>query len=208
MKKGKVSLIFVLAILFIFPSCYPENEIFLEETDTVYTTHLPGTDFNSMKYFILNDSVLRMDTADYFGNSQYDNLIFTRFKENMMKRGFEQVSEQNANQVDFVVYISDVSYLDITYYWARLPYGYLYPNLSEQESNAFYPLPPPTNIMVGARASYMIDILDYNDQDVSDTTYVLWRGLTHGVQSSSMNSRIANNIDQMFYQSPNLKSLK
>lgn len=208
MYKSGVLLINLMVSFLIFTSCYPDNEIYPEETDTVYTTYLPGTDFDSMKYYLLVDSVLRLDSNDFFSNSQYDDLIISRFENNMNKRGFENVAENDSNQIDFMIVITDISQLDITYYWSWLPYGYLYPTYTNGELNAFYPLPSPTNIVVSARTGFLVDILEYDYQQSSDTTKVIWRGISRGAQTQFMDTRIKSNIDRMFLQSPNLKSLK
>jgi hypothetical protein len=199
--------IFLLGGL-ILTACYPDNEIYPEETDTVYTTYLPGTDFSQMKYFVMVDSILRRDTnLKWFGNEQYDDLIMARYQQNLELRGFKNAEGIDTVDVDFMVVISDISSLDITYYWSYLPYGYLYPDYNNASFNAFFPLPPPSNIIVNAKTGLLVDILAYEEQ-VSDTTKVYWRAITNGAQTTFMETRLKTNIDKMFIQSPNLKSLK
>lgn len=206
MSKYNSVILSVFVLIVLLTSCYPDNEIYPEETDTVYTTYLPGTNFNEMKYYLIVDSVLRMDSEDLFGSMQFDDLILNRLEQNLQARGYENASGNDS--VDFMVVVTDLSRLDITYYWAWLPYGYLYPNYSNEDMNAYYPLPPPTNILVNAGSGILVDILEYNDVAVNDTTLVYWRGITNGVQSQYMETRMRSNIDRMFFQSPNLKSLK
>lgn len=140
------------------------------------------------------------------GNSEYDELILRHFEENLKLRGFENAKGQDSSEVDFLVLVTDISHIDITYYWAWFPYGYLYPDFQDDDLNAFYPLPPPTSIIVGARSGIMVDLLDFNYEETKDTSVVYWRGLNYGVFSHNMDSRIKSNIDRMFFQSPNLKS--
>jgi len=208
MSKYNTIIVSVFALIIFMTSCYPDDEIYPEETDTVYTTYLPGTNFNDMKYYLIVDSVFRMDSAGLFGNNQYDELIINRLEQNLQARGYENASGQDSSEVDFMVVVTDISRLDITYYWSWLPYGYLYPDYSDETMNAYYPLPPPTNVLVGAKTGMLIDILEYNYENPSDTTHVYWRGVSNGVQTQSMEWRITSNIDRMFFQSPNLKSLK
>jgi len=198
----------IIVLIFFMASCYPDNEIYPEETDTVYTTHLPGTNFNNMKYYLLVDSILRMDSAGLFGNNQYDEMILSRIEQNLNSRGFENAKDQDSSKVDFRVVVTDISRLDITYYWSWLPYGYLFPDYTNEDMNAFYPLPPPTNVLIGARSGILVDLIDYQYHTTKDTSNVYWRGVSNGVQTKFMESRIVSNIDRMFLQSPNLKSLK
>lgn len=208
MRKYSSIFLSVFALIILMTSCYPDNDIFPEETDTVYTTYLPGTNFNNMKYYLIVDSVFRIDSVGLFGNNQYDELILSRLEQNLQARGYEKANGQDSSKVDFMVVVTDVSQLDITYYWSWLPYGYLYPNYTNEAINAYYPLPPPTNILVGARTGILVDILEYNYKNSTDTTNVYWRGLSNGIQTQYMETRITSNIDRMFFQSPNLKSLK
>lgn len=206
MNKYRI-LILILAIpIIVFTSCYPDNKITPEETDTVYTNWLPGTEFGEMKYYLIVDSVLRYDSSDLFGNSQYDELILSCFEENLESRGFKNAAGQDSSLVDFLVLITDVSHMDITYYWSWFPYGYLYPGFYDEDLNAFYPLPPPTSIVIGTRSGILADLIEYNYQQTMDTSAVYWRGLSNGVLTDGMDSRIKSNIDRMFIQSPNLKS--
>lgn len=189
-------------------ACYPDYEIYPEETDTVYTTYLPGTDFSEMKYYLMVDSILRRDTnLSWFGNDQYDDLILTRLKQNLELRGFKDAGGMDTVDIDFKVVITDISSLDIAYYWAYLPYGYLYADYMNEDMNAFFPLPPPDHIFVNAKTGLLVDLISY-EEPVSDTSEVYWRAITNGAQTSYMEARLKANIDKMFFQSPHLKSFK
>ncbi len=202
-----IAMIFLMGSI-LLSACYPDHEIYPEETDTVYTTYLPGTDFSEMKYFVMVDSILRLDSyLNNFGNEQYDDLILSRFKQNLERRGYKDAAGIDTVDIDFKVVITDVSGLDITYYWAYLPYGYLYTGYFDDDLNAYFPLPPPDQILVQAKTGLLVDFLNYQEP-ISDTSEVYWRALTNGAQSTFMEARIQLNIDKMFIQSPNLKSFK
>lgn len=192
----------------ILQGCYPDQEIFPEETDTVYTTYLPGTPFYDLEYYMINDEILRSDTTDFLGNNQYDASILSRVELNLNSRGFKKAVNQDSSLIDFFVIVSDLSRIDIAYYWHYIPYGYLYPNSNDFDNNAFYPLPPPDNISVMAVNGLLIDFIYNEYQTEQDSSKVIWRGMTNGIHQSNMEERIIYNIDKMFFQSPYLKSNK
>lgn len=201
--------IYYLLILILLNACYPDSAIYPEETDIVYTNYASGVDFQGIKYYTMHDSVLRISeeakSIPYF--SDYDDLLINHFETNLQKRGYVKVDEQDSIPADIVIVISDLSYIQVNYYWNYIPYGYFYPQYYNEDMNAFYSLPHPSSVLVSSSSYIMVDMLEYISPSVADTAQVYWRGISNGVLTSNMEARLINNIDRMFVQSPYLKPL-
>lgn len=201
--------IYYLFILLLLNACYPDSIIYPEETDIVYTNYSSGVDFQSIKYYKMPDSVMRISeeaqSNTYF--SDYDDLLINHFAANLQKRGYVRVGEQDSIPADIVIIISDLSYIQVNYYWNYIPYGYFYPQYYNEDMNAFYSLPPPSGVLVSSSSYIMVDMLENISSNATDTAQVYWRGISNGVLRSNMEARLINNIDRMFVQSPYLKPL-
>lgn len=204
-----IKYIYLVFILLFFNACYPDSSIYPEETDLVYTNFGPGVDFTNIKYYKMHDSVLRISEEGekdrYF--SDYDELLMSHFEHNLQLRGFVNVDEHDSLRADVLVVISDLSYVQINYYWNYIPYGYFYPNDYNEAMNAFYPLPPPSMVTYSTSSYVMVDMLEYHSSESHDSLQIYWRGIGEGMLTPNMESRWVNNIDRMFLQSPYLKAL-
>lgn len=196
---------YLIFLALVLTSCYPEAEISPAETDTVSTSFVSGTDFSGFKYYQIADSIMRVDQ---YGNvfyvwGNYDEFILNRLDKNLRLRGYLNISEFPDSTADFSVMVSDLSTVQVSYYWSYIPYGSYY----NEQSNGFYPLPYPDYMFVSATSYIMVDILEANPNKVSDIP-IYWRGITQGVYSSDMETRLGNSIDIMFIQSSYLSCLE
>lgn len=201
--------IYFVFILLFFNACYPDSGIYPEETDLVYTNYTSGVDFAQIKYYKMHDSVLRIseEGENYKYFSDYDELLMSHFENNLQLRGFVNVDEQDSLQADVLVVISDLSYVQVNYYWYYIPYGYFYPDYYDEDMNAYYPLPPPSMVTFSTSSFIMVDMLEYHPTESNDSLQIYWRGIGEGILTPNMESRLVNNIDRMFLQSPYLKAL-
>ena len=201
--------IYYLFIVLLLNACYPDSIIYPEETDVVYTNYSSGVDFQRLKYYIMKDSVFRIsgEVSSHHYFTDYDDLLLSHFEANLQKRGYARVDEDDSISADIVIIISDLSYIQVNYYWNYIPYGYYYPQYYHENMNAFYSLPPPTGVFVSSSSYIMVDMLENISSNSSDTAQVYWRGVSNGVLRSNMEARLMNNIDRMFVQSPYLKPL-
>lgn len=201
--------IYYLFILLVINACYPDATIYPEETDVVYTNFSTGVDFQSLKYYQMHDSVLRFseEAVPYSYFPDYDELLMSHFESNLQKRGYVKANEEDSIQADILIVISDLSYIQINYYWNYIPYGSFYPHQYGEDMNAFYPLPPPSAVYFSSASNIMVDMMDFQSAKFNDSTQVYWRGMSNGILSSNMGARLTNNIDRMFVQSPYLKPL-
>lgn len=199
--------LFVLIIIaLLFTSCYPDAKISPAETDTVSTSYVRGTPFSDFKYYQLVDSVMRIDNAGNVDYEEgiYDQLIIERMNKNLQIREYENVTNFPDSTADFHVIISDLSSIQVSYYWSYIPYGSFY--WGYDQSNGFYSTPLPNYVTVSANSYYMVDIIEANSVKSSDIP-IFWRGIMQGIYTQSMDKRLQDNLDIMFIQSPYLKSL-
>lgn len=203
-RMYKYFYLFVLAIL--VSSCYPDAGISPAETDTVSTSFIGGTDFSEFKYYQIADSVIRIDHEGkvYYEWMKYDEAILNRLDKNLQARGYLNIADFPDSIVDFNVVVSDLSAVQVSYYWSYIPYGSYY--WGSEETNGFYPLPLPDYMFVSATSYIMVDIADSDPTLVSDIP-IYWRGIAQGIYSSEMETRITNSIDIMFIQSSYLSCL-
>jgi len=199
--------VFYFFLLIQLNACYPDADIYPEETDIVYTSLADGVDFSTIKYYRMYDSVLRFseEGLKHQYSSDYDELLISHFEENLKLRGFVKVEEQDSMNADVILVISDLSYVQLSYYWCCMPYGHESSYAELKDSH--YSKPPPGTFLMHASSFIMIDMLANNPSQEDDTAEVYWRGISNGLLSPPMENRLTNNIDRMFLQSPYLKAL-
>ncbi len=213
-KMTKLRNIIVLFIILGLSGCYPDSSIPPEESDTVYTSYNKDADFYNYKYYQISDSVLRID--DYgevvMGQGRYDDLILRRVNQNLQSLGYINIAVNDTLKADVSIIVSDLSFLSISYYWNYIPYGYYYQwwdNYPTDENDvfydAYYAISAPAGIFASAQSNIMIDMVESDFEPNQESVSIYWRGLTTGIYSAYMESRLLKNIDQMFYQSPYLK---
>jgi len=195
----------ILAIL--VSSCYPDAGISPAETDTVNTSFVKGTDFSVFKFYQITDSIMRIDPEGnvYYERGKYEESILNRLDRNLQTRGYLNIVDYPDSIADFNVVVSDLSAVQVSYYWSYIPYGRFC--WGYEEANGFYPLPPPDYMFVSATSYLMVDIIDVNLSLMSEIP-IYWRGIVQGIYSSEMEARITNSIDVMFIQSPYLSCLE
>lgn len=198
---------YLIILALLLSSCYPDAKISPAETDTVSTSFVSGTDFSEFKFYRIADSVMRLDQEGntYYDWGRYDEFILNRLDENLKMRGYLNVIEFPDSIADFNVIISDLSSIQVAYYWSYIPYGSFY--WGNEETNGFYPLPPPDYMTVSSISYFMVDILEAHHDKISDIP-IYWRGVAQGFYPAEMETRLANSIDIMFIQSPYLSCLE
>jgi len=204
----------VLFVLISLGGCYPDSEISPDESDTVKTSYLKGTDFSQLKYYQMPDSVLRVDDSGNYVSrrGQYDELILQRVDDQLQARGFQKLIASDTMQADFYMIVSDLSYVSLSYYWNYIPYWYYYPDYyfpTDEDGNyynAYFAENPPTAISCFPQSNVMIDMVEARFAPSQGNVPIYWRGLATGIAGAYMSDRMTRNIDQMFFQSPYLKT--
>jgi len=209
MNFMRVSLL--LLIVFFMGGCYPDSEISPEESDTVQTSYLPGTNFSKFTYYKMPDSVLRSGNYIY-SKGPYDDLILQKIDVNLKARGYQRLLAQDTTTADFYIIVSDLSFISISYYWNYIPYWYYYPDYyfpfddNGNYYDAYFSLAPPSSVSWFPQSNFMVDMVENRLISEDGNLPIYWRGITTGVMDTGMQDRLARNIDQMFFQSPYLKT--
>ena len=185
--------------------CYPDTPDYLSEYDLVYTDRSPSFDFKAAITFSLPDSVVLL-TGDLAEgefpekvNPQYGDVILARIRQNLLTRGWVEVS--TAQEADVVVLASAVKTLNVDiysygggywgWYYPWYGYGWYYPG--------YYPA--YTSYTTG---SLLIQMIDPNDVSPTNNIPVVWLAVINGLLEGSnvdIINRFTTNIDQAFTQS-------
>jgi hypothetical protein len=185
-------LMLFISICFILVSCYPGEPLTAADTDVIATFFNPDADFSTKNTYAIPDSVVRVDeNGNPISNpGQFDQQILSRIKQNLQQLGYTE--EQNPANADVLV----VAFVT-TNTWASGGcytwwYGWWYPY-----PGWCYPV-----VYTYTTGTLLIAMADPQNQASSDA---LWVAGINGVLGNTANStRLNNNIDQAFEQSPYL----
>ena len=196
MSKTTLTLLSVLvAMLFMLQSCYPGDEMSYEDTDIVITLYDDQTDFTALKTYAIVDSVIHISDSTKPSDDidrTYDKQILDQIDENMQSIGYTEAADQNTADVHVAAlattttWVSGGCYYGYWSYWYPY-YGWCYPT--------YYTYTTGTILIVMA-----------NPNKSGDDKGVWIAGLNGVLSGSTSNtsSRLNNNIDQAFSQSPYL----
>jgi hypothetical protein len=192
--KALMLMLIITSFGFLLNSCYPGESLTAADTDVVATFYKPGTDFSTKMTYAIPDSISRVDKD---GNpvsnpGQYDQQILDRIKQNMNQLGYtEEQNPANAN-VLVVAFITTTQWVSGGCYSWWYSWWYPYPGYC-------YPVVYTYNT-----GSLLIAMGDSQNQGSSDA---LWVAGINGIlddTSSGIVTRLNNNINQAFTQSPYL----
>ena len=189
-----ILLMLFVSIAFILVSCYPGDSLTPAETDVIATFYNPDADFTTKMTYAIPDSIARVDGD---GNpisdpGPLDQQIISRIKQNLDQLGYTE--EQNPANADVLI----VAFITTTtwasggcYSWW---YGWWYPY-----PGWCYPV-----VYTYRTGTLLITMADRQNQSSSDA---LWEAGINGIledANSGIATRLNNNIDQAFTQSPYL----
>lgn len=199
MNNKKIALRSILLMLFvsiglILVSCYPGDSLTPAETDVIATFYNPNADFSTKMTYAIPDSVARVDGDGNPINDPgpFDQQILNRIKANLDQLGYSE--QQNPANADVLV----VAFITTTtwasggcYSWW---YGWWYPY-----PGWCYPV-----VYTYRTGTLLFAMTDPQNQVSNDA---LWVAGINGIledASSGISTRLNNNIDQAFTQSPYL----
>jgi len=198
-KMNRFLFRFILFLLFtsfgfLFNSCYPGETLTAADSDVIATFFNPNADFSTKMTYAIPDSIARVDKD---GNpvsdpGQFDAQIISRIKQNLNGLGFTE--QQNPANADVLV----VAFINKTT-WASggcYPWGYGW----------WYPYPGYCYPVVYTYSTGTLLIV-MADRQSQGSTDALWVAGINGLledTSSGIETRLANNINQAFKQSPYL----
>lgn len=232
MKRILQSLSIVIISAGLLISCYPSDDVAYSDLD-VAVTHYDG-DFefsnNAGKVCVIFDTVAHVvDEDEEPEKSDYDDLIIEQVLKNVDKLGFDTVILAKQAS-DIVGYSPDVA-ITLTlwendyysyYYYPYYDYwywGWYYKSASLKSANNidyyYYPYYPwggswYYSYSTGTIIIDMVNVDEIETPDGGDDKIdlpIIWTGLVNGIVSGKVGdqtSRITNEIEQVFNQSPYL----
>ncbi len=180
--------------VFLLHSCYPGETLTVADSDVIATFFNPNADFSTKMTYAIPDSI---DRVDKDGNpvsnpGPFDQQIISRIKQNLNGLGFtEQQNPANAD-VLVVALITKTTWVSGgCYQWG---YGWWYPY-----GGWCYPV-----AYTYSTGTLLIAMADRQSQGSTDALWVAGiNGLLEDA-SSGIETRLINNINQAFKQSPYL----
>ncbi len=197
LKKEKSStgfslLLILLGLGFLMQGCYPGDPLSPSQTDVVTTFYEKGTDFASKLSYTLADSVVYIIGDGEFENNldPRDQQILDRIESNMNDFGYTKAADPSSADVAVAVAVTSTTWISGGCY----PYwGWWYP----------YPGWCYPYAYTWSTGSIIILMGEENQNEASVVWFAGINGILEG-SASSVNTRINNNIDQAFKQSPYL----
>jgi len=182
-------------------SCTPGDEITVQESNVVATIYDPNVDFGAIGTYQMPDTINHIldegGTDDI--SRQYDQEILDLIAANLDARGYERIFAGTPDVLVVVSATTVTNWYAYSYYPWYGGWGWYYP---------YYPY-------WGVSYAYttgtlIVDMVDTNKPDAGNQTYPnYWRGIVNGVLDdveSSKVKRFTDSINQLFIQSPYLKS--
>ena len=220
--KGIMPWILITAILVLIVSCYPGGPSNPEDMDLVGTSYDKDFNFSDVNTFSLPDTIVHMvvqGEEDSLGR-EYDNLIISRVRAQMISYGYEEEPLDTLNPADVVLLISAMSstnsglYFDPAWmwgYWGWWPGWSGYPGAPGWGSGwgMGFPVGYPVYINY-TTGTLFITMIDPENTNIDEKTIAVpWLAALNSLLSGGSQDkeqRITDNIDQAFKQSPYLKT--
>jgi hypothetical protein len=194
----KKNLLYLLGIMFLMVSCYPDDTMYYEDTDLVYTNYTESFDFASKGTYAMPDKIVKItgnlaegQTPEYI-DEPYNTEILNRIESNMTALGWTKVADpENADLTLFpaawtnttVVYWYDYW---CWYYYYYCGWGWYYPSYTTYTTGTL-----------------IMGLIAAGENYVEPSN--VWTGAINGLLSGTYDvSRVNNAIDQAFKQSPYL----
>ena len=218
--KGIMPWILITAIPVLIMSCYPGGPSNPEEMDLVGTSYDKEFDFGAANTFSLPDTIIHIvaDGEEDSLGREYDNLIISRVRAQMISYGYEEEPLDTLNPADVVLLISAISsttsgvYFDQWWgYWGWWPGWSGYPGAPGWGSGwgMGYPVGYPVYINY-TTGTLFITMIDPGNTNIDEKTIAVpWLAALNSLLSGGSQDkeqRITDNIDQAFKQSPYLKT--
>ncbi len=189
--------------------CYPTGFDTISESDVVATfQQVPETVYQRNRTFVMTSTVfdlvditdLDCRAGDDELDDRFDPTILDRVRQNMLANNYVEELQPELNPPDVGVFVGKVVCDNWSVYW--------YPGWGGWWGGfppIYYPVPVPTNYRTG---TILFPIIEIGDREPDDIVNVLWHSVVDGLVSSSAannETRIVDNIDQAFEQSPYLE---
>jgi hypothetical protein len=196
----KRNLFYFIGIIFLMVSCYPDEPVYYDDLDLVYTNYTASFDFASKGTYSIPDKIVKITgnlvegQEPEFVPEPYNTQVLNTIESNMTALGWTKVDDPaNADLTLFPAVWSNttiVYYYDYWcwYYYYYCGWGYYYPYTTSYTTGT------------------MVMFLTAGGQDYIEPTGV-WTAAINGLFSGEYDvSRVNKAIDQAFKQSPYLNT--
>ena len=198
----------------IFGACTPGNEITASESDVVITLYDNEYNFAALNNFTMRlDSVMHLteDGSDDPSLSRdNDTAVLAQIRSNFEARGYTWVDPStitDGSEIDFAVLVGATSTSFYSIYSAWPCWGWSW----YCGGGGWYGGYPSTGVSYAYSTGTLITLMTDPDESVNPEEFVptKWQGAINGILNdtdSNIQQRLTRDIDQMFEQSPYLKS--
>jgi hypothetical protein len=207
-RFGPLGLAFAIAALTLFASCYPGDQLTVEEADVVVTLFDDTADFASLRSYAMPDSIIHLVDGDAEDTitRDFDDEILAQVVSNMGAVGFTREGDPADADVLLLVAIAVNEQIGYTGY----PWG--------GHWGWYYPYPPGfgwgwypwygggSSIYMYRTGTIFMQMLDPARADSTEAKVpTIWIGALNGiVEGDNIEERIMDGITQAFAQSPYL----
>jgi hypothetical protein len=204
MRKRTISVVAIFSVLFLW-GCYPDGPTYTEDMDLVVTHHNPDYDFAVKGTYAMPNKIVEItgnlqegDAPEYIPDGTAKSIL-DRVAANMESLGWQRVDVSANPDVLLAPAAWETTtiyyYYDYWYWW----YGGYYP---------YYPYYPPVSYAGSyTTGTLLLTIMDPDELSGTGNPVQQWTGAINGILDSKYEaSRVLPLVDQMFEQSPYLKT--
>jgi hypothetical protein len=194
----KKNVFYLLGIILLMVSCYPDDTMYYEDTDLVYTNYTETFDFASKGTYAMPDKIVKVTgnltegQAPEYVQEPYNTQILNEIESNMTALGWTKVEDPaNADLTLFPAVWTNTTVVYWYDYWCWYYYyycgwGWYYPSYSTYTTGTM-----------------IMGLIAAGEEYVEPAN--VWTGAINGLLSGTYDiSRVKNGIDQAFKQSPYL----
>lgn len=212
-----ILLVIGIAASFLLSSCTPESDLPTPESDVVITLYNQQVDFGAITTFAMPDTIIHLvaeGDSDQLSR-KYDQAILSLIATNLEARGYVRIDEGSPDVPDVLV-LAGASALEFWYWYSYYPgddwswypgWGWWggYPGWDWS-----YPPPSYGPAYAYTLGTLFVTMVDPNKPDAGNTMITTcWLGVCNGLLNPagpSKLARLSDSINQLFTQSPYLRS--
>ena len=223
---NSIVVIALTTVVISLSSCYPSDDLSIEETDLVYASYYDSVNFSQIKTYYMTDTVyvVRDDTTDHSLIKHNDEII-QLIATNMANYGYTRITDISSDTPDVRVTAAAITVKNVTigwwypyypgwgwgWYWKKssLSPDYYYPGYP-----GYYPpgywwgYPYYSSYTTGTLIMEMANPLDTRIVKNDTVTPIYWTGAVNGVLGTDASNlqRTESGINKAFELSPEIKT--
>ncbi len=196
----KKNVFYLLGIVILMASCYPDGAEYYEDLDLVYTNYTETFDFASKGTYAMPDKIVKItgnlaegETPE-FVKEPYNTQILSKIESNMTALGWTKAADPESADLALMPAVwtntTIVYWYDYWcwYYYYYCGWGWYYPTYTSYTTGTL-----------------VMTLVASGDEYIDPSS--VWTAAINGLMSGSYNtSRVTNAIDQAFQQSPYLNT--